>query len=505
MRNQIAREFAESPLALVTAAAGCGKTQLIAESVKYAKGRQLVLTHTNAGVYVLRARLRDVGVASNQFFVCTIDSFAKRYAQSYPRLSNLDTSALPTDEFWHDVRTSAIRLMERRHIRDVVTQSYTGVFVDEYQDCDRDQHNLILKLAELIDCRIVGDHLQAIYQKLHKDRRLDWNRDVLSIFDNKLGPLETPYRWLNNGNAALGKWVNGNLRASLSSATSTVDIAKPSDQGTITWRPKTDLPGAELAACRALLRHKEQTIVVLKQGEYPCHQLAKQLQGTFKSLETVECPALFEEIDNLETLLRQRRSQDLARFILRFAQKCTTKVDPQLGTILKKIASGGANRYNHSWRRDFHETIETAAREKSCRGIDRVLGIMENRHGRKKLFRNDLWADFRHTLREHSKNHNSTLQEAAINARERRRRFGLRPARRAVARPILVKGLEFDHVLILDADQFDPIELYVAMTRASKSVTILSKERQLKPCFRTTQRCRRRQTHIDQMELFDRN
>lgn len=34
--------------------------------------------------------------------------------------------------------------------------------------------------------------------------------------------------------------------------------------------------------------------------------------------------------------------------------------------------------------------------------------------------------------------------------------------------------LEFDHAIILDADSFDRKNLYVALTRASKTVTIIS-------------------------------
>ena len=44
--------------AAIIAPAGHGKTEMIAEIVKYAEGKQLLLTHTNAGVDAIEKRLQ---------------------------------------------------------------------------------------------------------------------------------------------------------------------------------------------------------------------------------------------------------------------------------------------------------------------------------------------------------------------------------------------------------------------------------------------------------------
>jgi DNA helicase-2/ATP-dependent DNA helicase PcrA len=45
-----------------------------------------------------------------------------------------------------------------------------------------------------------------------------------------------------------------------------------------------------------------------------------------------------------------------------------------------------------------------------------------------------------------------------------------------LATPLLVKGLEFDHALILNSADFPDAEgLYVSLTRASRTLTILGK------------------------------
>ena len=69
-----------------------------------------------------------------------------------------------------------------------------------------------------------------------------------------------------------------------------------------------------------------------------------------------------------------------------------------------------------------------------------------------------------------------TLTQAAWQHRDVLRRIGRNPAYRCLATPLLVKGLEFDHVAILNAGDFTDAEnLYVGLTRATRSVTVLAK------------------------------
>ncbi len=46
----------------------------------------------------------------------------------------------------------------------------------------------------------------------------------------------------------------------------------------------------------------------------------------------------------------------------------------------------------------------------------------------------------------------------------------------AVGTTLLVKGLEFDHAVVLDADAYDARNLYVALTRGVQSLTVASRE-----------------------------
>ena len=60
---------------------------------------------------------------------------------------------------------------------------------------------------------------------------------------------------------------------------------------------------------------------------------------------------------------------------------------------------------------------------------------------------------------------------AAEHQRDKLRWGGRLLPKHGIGSTLLVKGLETDHVVILNADKLDRKNLYVAMTRGSKSVT----------------------------------
>jgi len=53
--------------------------------------------------------------------------------------------------------------LQNAAIQSVVAASYAGVYVDEYQDCSKRQHDLISELSGVLPCRIVSDPLQSIF------------------------------------------------------------------------------------------------------------------------------------------------------------------------------------------------------------------------------------------------------------------------------------------------------------------------------------------------------
>jgi len=55
--------------------------------------------------------------------------------------------------------------------------------------------------------------------------------------------------------------------------------------------------------------------------------------------------------------------------------------------------------------------------------------------------------------------------------------------RRLIGTTLLVKGLEFDHAIVLDAASLSKKELYVALTRGARSLTVISTNPVLNPAI----------------------
>src|SRR5712664_1999310 len=87
--SEIAQLASALRLGSIVAAAGCGKTEQIANATHLSGGRRLILTHTHAGVDVLRQRLRKLNVPRSKFRLDTIAGWCLRYAASFPARSGL--------------------------------------------------------------------------------------------------------------------------------------------------------------------------------------------------------------------------------------------------------------------------------------------------------------------------------------------------------------------------------------------------------------------------------
>lgn len=86
-----------SQRAFAVAAAGCGKTELLGQVVADERsGRQLVLTHTHAGVAAIKKRLTDMHVPHDKFYLDTIAGWCLRYGAAYPAISGYQPAPKPT-------------------------------------------------------------------------------------------------------------------------------------------------------------------------------------------------------------------------------------------------------------------------------------------------------------------------------------------------------------------------------------------------------------------------
>ena len=185
--------LARTDRASVCAPAGYGKTHLIGHALLAGPDeRHLILTHTHAGVHALRKRLTLLGVPRNRYRIDTIAGWALYYARAFPTTTEYIKPAIAFQENWPNVYTSVAEFFRTSPAKAIVNATYMGVYVDEYQDCSLPQHALIVALATLIPCRVLGDPLQAIFN--FAEPTVDWQNDVTAVFP-ALPPLTQPHRW----------------------------------------------------------------------------------------------------------------------------------------------------------------------------------------------------------------------------------------------------------------------------------------------------------------------
>lgn len=459
MPNDVARNFAACDRGLVVAPAGCGKTHLIAEAVGKSTGNQLVLTHTHAGVHAIRTKLNAVGVPSGKYHVTTIDSLALCYSNAFPNLAGWDCDCPSGDEEWGALRVAASRLFHCRAPRRVLRASYAGLFVDEYQDCCGTQHAMIEAIAEVLPCRIVGDPLQAIYRKLHANDIAKWSEveEVFPVVDE----LKEPHRWRKR-NSKLGDWLE-DVRSCLMNGK---EIDFTNAYG-IVWIPLADAQN-QIAACKKTF--DKNSVVAICDWPDRCANIASKTKNHFIVLESVECPDLLQVAENIENSSGLRRVE----YVVSFAQQCFTGMSFLTG-LIDRMKKGIA--YNplspdkvHLW--NSMQVVVSA----DLWAIENMMSAIEGLSGEHFYKRKEPWRDMRRTLRSHDCGSEKCLRESAWELRDHARRSGRRLlSMRILATPLRIKGLEFDHALLLDAEQMGSAEeLYVALTRGSFSLTVLS-------------------------------
>jgi hypothetical protein len=459
-------EFANSRNVTVIAPAGCGKTQLIAEAVAtHNTGNELILTHTHAGIFALRNRLQQLGANPKKYIVETIAGWALKYVLAYPALSKVQNFTPSISDNWEDVYTGMFELQKNGELQKILKESYSGIYVDEYQDCLKSQHEIIKGLAKILPCRIVGDPLQSIFG-FGNNQLADWKSEVIPTFP-VLSEMDIPWRWKTK-NPELGEWLQDvRKKIILSESISLVKLPK-----TIQWIPSSNKNEVRHTYF-SFGKNKDQTCCIITEWEKQCHSLARATGGFFNSIETMECKDLLHWISKIMSTSGLER----AKQICEFAGECFSGVKTPLTNMEKKLNS------SHETRGSLKFVVATLKQITTDDSIEAILAALEQikNLGSAKLFRYELYFEMCRTLKEHNQGDNRSLQECALVVRERTKHNGRPMAQRIASRTLLVKGLEFDHCMIIEADKLNKNNLYVALTRGSRTLHIVSSEPILKP------------------------
>lgn len=463
-------KFLSNNKSILIAPAGYGKTHTIAECLKITKGKQLILTHTHAGVASIKEKIKKEGIPNSNFEVETISSFAQSFVLSF-----YVGSELPKQEegkkYYDFITKNAIILFKLKPILKIIANSYEGLFIDEYQDCTKNQHELILLLSEILPTRILGDPLQGIFG-FNGEQLIDLEniKNSEEFVDYE---LHEPQRWLNVNNAKLGEDLKC-IREILESKNS-VDLNRYSSIELQLFF--SDLYKEKYSEILDLIS-KNKNILIIDPISTNINTRVKFIQQ-FKNI-----PALIESIDDKDfyTIAQESDLLSTENILLKLIELCN-----------RLFNTTGINNWfnkngfkNKSKQTDKLQIIPLVNLTKALeKGISYKLvsqffkGVLKLPEV--KCYRKELFYTFCSALEE-SEQESISVYEAMKNRRNHLRRLGRKISRNSIGTTLLTKGLEFDTVIILNAHKFDcPKNLYVAMTRASKRLILYTKVSILSP------------------------
>jgi hypothetical protein len=474
MANAAVEAMLGSRRSFAVAAAGCGKTELLGQLVADQRsGRQLVLTHTHAGVAAIKKRLADMRVPHDKFHLDTIAGWCLRYGAAYPAISGYRPGA-EADPDWTATYPGAEKVCRTALGKRVIGESYSGVLVDEYQDCSLKQHALVRALAECIPCRGVGDPLQTIFG-FRDDPVVPW-ATIKSDFEVVDDTLTEPWRWRREGrNAELGEWLVA-ARQQLE-ATGRLVIA---EDAPITWVPHNaavEAPDAWTTTCRNVNSPATDAVVAILRWPSKCKDLAKRMGGRWPIAERFDDPDLLR----LGVKLVDADGPTVVESLVEFVAERMTAMGTALKTAVDAIKAGRGVLQITKYREHADRLSTLASAPTPANALAWLEGVLAHKDDWW-LYRRECVFQLREALRHCTGETFAELPDMVAAARTRARHRGRLTHRRTIGTPLLVKGLEFDHaVLLWEPDRLSVQGLYVALTRASRSLTIVSNSRTLIP------------------------
>lgn len=480
------KEFIKCNRNLLIAPAGHGKTTAITDCIlQCPEGQcQLILTHTHAGIASLRNKFSRKNIPSSKYHIETITGFAQRYVLSY-----LGESALPPedDKEYFDIAVNKCKeLLQRKVVQMVVVSSYSGVFIDEYQDCTIDQHNMIKSLANNLPLHILGDPLQGIFS-FNQTRLVDF-KEHLSDF-TKFELLTHPWRWAMT-NPALGQSIL-NMRHSLENG-NTICFKEQSKDGVSFHLIKDE---NEKYKCLAKIINKNpQGLLIIypsytEYNKYGAIQLRGGLNDRISLKQRVDFAnhiSIIDAIDSndyyalakiidqyLASCIKSKRTRHIAKFY-DILCKMHIKVT-ELNKWIKRanncvIKKKGESSCASQKLKEMFDAYDASPSLLMIQNIVSYIASLPNI----KFYHKELLKTIKRCFKLAITN-SISMFEAMKLLKARARHYGRRIDSNCIGTTLLTKGLEFETVVLWDAHKFsDEKHFYVAISRACKNLVLIS-------------------------------
>lgn len=441
---------------IIIAPAGCGKTESVINIVKEYKDSKkvLILTHTNAGIENIEKRLKKNNIINSKYNIYTIASFCSKYVSCFKKLSEI------SDDSYEQLYIGMNNLMNNKHIQYIIQSTYSLMLVDEYQDCTLIQHNVIKKISNLIAFKVFGDPLQSIYNFENSNIKIN---EIINTDYKLLGNMNYPWRW-DKTNQDLGNWIMKS-REEIIKGNINIFTSLPNCVEHFLYKDYVDLQKKALNFLKLDGRK-----VVLFNLENQANAFCKKLSGRFYFQEEIQCKAL----NNITTFLDNNDGANIVKEVINLGKLCFTNFVTEFGNIIKKIDNNDFDLSKISKNKNVAKLIMTLISNFSLSNVLQLLKeISSNRN--LKIYRKELWTVLEILIKEVSKEKEISAKELLINIRNSTILNNKFKYNNIVSRILLVKGLEFDNVFLVNPDELTPELLYVAISRPTQKLIVAQK------------------------------
>lgn len=449
--------------AAIIAPAGHGKTEMVVDMIAAFSGKQLVLTHTNAGVDAIQKRIAKRNVSVSKCSVMTIASFCMRWVYAYHRTATIDTSLSFLNraeqvKYYSQLYSGAFRLFSHGWVGKIMKASYAGVIVDEYQDCTLIQHSIIKQINEYLPVKVLGDPLQGIFG--FKDQIVDWNNLGYEIIN-----VETyPWRW-EKTNPALGEYLS-QLRKLISPALDDEEcsIEIRSTDGVLKTIAQDSFNGYALLP--EIRRYN--SVLFLTKWEKEQLAMCKKMPGFFQQDEKQDCAELFKYAEEFDI----RSGVQLLLAVLEFVSLCATQVSAECKSYVNRLNNNSMDFSRIRKNQELGIILQSLGNSKTHSALRDALQWFRETNTFK-FYRSELYCEMLRCIalsksREISFYDSAKLIRSDLSLQKRYTDF-----KYLSSRTLLSKGLEFDCVIIDSCSNLTAKEFYVAMTRAKQMVYVI--------------------------------
>jgi DNA helicase-2/ATP-dependent DNA helicase PcrA len=374
-------------------------------------------------------------------------------------------------KYYSFIIQEATKLFNRKLIKEVIRNTFSGLFVDEYQDCSLEQHQLILVLSSFFPTRILGDYLQGIFG-FNSESLVDLKSpEHMGYFWANQYILETPWRWIIGGNETLGQDLK--IIRSLLENNSPIDL-----NGFSSLEVNISNDIYEKNDCNKVFKilNEEESLLILTPESSHINPRVSFIQR-FNNL----C-FLMESIDEKDFYTLSKKFDGMDRGnVFSVIREVSLKLFNKTAIDNWFNVSGVKNKRGEGDKlllEPIRIKIECLKQEISYSVASELLRDIKNLPD-VKCYRKELFASLCRVLEE-AESDAISAHEAMLNKRNMIRRVGRKVYGRCIGTTLLTKGLEFDTVLVINAHNFNcPKNLYVALTRASRRLIIFSKSKDL--------------------------